>query len=285
VTVTLGAVSCSNAPADRPAPPANAAAPSRPLRVLLAEDNAVNRILAQRQLAQLGHQLDTVKDGQAAIEATLAGEYDLVLMDRHLPGIDGVEAARRIRAEEARRTPPRRTPIVAMTADAQPKNRDECLAAGMDEFVTKPIDLDRMRVTLAAFTPAPTAAADAPDGIDPATLGRLADQLGGDLSTIDEMISSFLTELPDRRLRLQLAIRHASPSHMIAAANSLQASSTTVGAVRLAGVCGDILDAARASDAPAANALLGALLDACDRTATRLEEMTRDPHRGLIRSR
>jgi len=117
---------------------------ARTLKVLLVEDNSVNRILAQRQMARLGHQLDIVTDGESAVRAVLDGDYDVVLMDRHLPDIDGVESARRIRAEELGRVPARRTPIIAVTADASPGHREECLAAGMDDYVAKPIRVDAL---------------------------------------------------------------------------------------------------------------------------------------------
>ncbi len=124
------------------------------LSVLVAEDNQINALLTQALLAKLGHRPTMVETGAAAVEAwraagTAQAPYDLVLMDLHMPGMDGMEAARRIRAEEAEG---RRTPIVALTANASPEDRDACLDAGMDGVLTKPLDAERLAAALGAAT-------------------------------------------------------------------------------------------------------------------------------------
>jgi CheY-like chemotaxis protein len=108
------------------AAPTIAVDPPAALRVLLAEDNEINRMLAQRQLGKLGHVLRTVEGGVAAVQAVCTGEVDVVLMDCHMPDIDGLEATRQIRAAEAHRGDGRRVPIIAVTADALPENRAAC---------------------------------------------------------------------------------------------------------------------------------------------------------------
>jgi signal transduction histidine kinase len=108
------------------------------LRVLVAEDNAVNRLIATKVLEQLGHRVEVVEDGFGAVERALDG-FDVVLMDVQMPGMDGLEAARRIRAIEAERGYAR-LPIVALTANAMKGDRELCLDAGMDEHLPKPID-------------------------------------------------------------------------------------------------------------------------------------------------
>lgn len=108
----------------------------RPLRVLLAEDNPVNQRVAQLMLSKLGHSVDTVGDGRAAVDAVSAGGYDIVLMDVQMPGMDGLEATRRIRAE----LEPQQQPyIIAMTANAMLESREACSAAGMEGYLSKPI--------------------------------------------------------------------------------------------------------------------------------------------------
>jgi CheY-like chemotaxis protein len=107
-----------------------------PLRILLAEDNAVNQKLALRLLSNMGYSADVAADGARAVAAVEAGEYDVVLMDVQMPELDGLEATRRIRA----RWPDRRLHIVAMTANAMAGDRDACLAAGMNDYISKPID-------------------------------------------------------------------------------------------------------------------------------------------------
>jgi signal transduction histidine kinase/DNA-binding response OmpR family regulator/streptogramin lyase len=108
-------------------------------RVLLAEDNPVNTMVAVTVLEAMGCDVDTVTNGADAVEAVRNGAYDLVLMDVHMPRMDGLEATRRIRALPG---PCARAPIVAMTADATAEDQDTCLAAGMDDFISKPINID-----------------------------------------------------------------------------------------------------------------------------------------------
>ena len=107
----------------------------RPLRILLAEDNAVNQKLALRLLSNLGYAAELAEDGLQAIEALARSDFDVVLMDVQMPELDGLEATRRIRA----RWPERPLRIVAMTANAMAGDRDACLAAGMNDYVSKPI--------------------------------------------------------------------------------------------------------------------------------------------------
>jgi CheY-like chemotaxis protein len=112
-----------------------------PLRILLAEDNLVNQKLAIRLLAQMGYRADLASNGVEAIEAIERHAYDLVLMDVQMPEMDGLEASRRI----VERWPEGRRPrIVAMTANATQGDREMCLAAGMDDYLTKPIRVERL---------------------------------------------------------------------------------------------------------------------------------------------
>ncbi len=109
----------------------------RPLRILLAEDHVINRRLACALLEKAGHEVVTAADGQAALDALASARFDLVLMDVNMPGVDGLEATRELRRREA--LAGGRTPVVAMTASAMKGDRERCLAAGMDDYVSKPI--------------------------------------------------------------------------------------------------------------------------------------------------
>jgi CheY-like chemotaxis protein len=112
-----------------------------PLRILLAEDNVVNQKLALRILQQMGYRADLASNGAEAIESVQRQSYDVVLMDVQMPEMDGLEASRQINARWQSSDRPR---IIAMTANAMQGDRDMCLAAGMDDYLTKPIRVERL---------------------------------------------------------------------------------------------------------------------------------------------
>jgi len=118
-------------------------------RVLLAEDNPVNQKVAVSLLQTLGCQVTVVADGRQAVAAAIDGTFDLVLMDCHMPEMDGLEATRRIRALPA---PAGAVPVVAITANVLGEHRQACAAAGMDDFVTKPINRETLRGVLQKWT-------------------------------------------------------------------------------------------------------------------------------------
>ncbi len=147
-TARAQARSDDGAPAATRAAP-TAAGPAEPgdrLRILLAEDNAVNQKLALRLLERMGHRADVVGDGQAVLDALEAADYDLVLMDVQMPELDGLEATRRLRA----RWPGRRIRVVGLTANAMAGDREACLAAGMDDYVSKPVRPETLGAAIAA---------------------------------------------------------------------------------------------------------------------------------------
>jgi CheY-like chemotaxis protein len=155
------------------APPASSAAPApaaplepheaapdagpspRRLRVLVAEDNEVNVRLSVALLTKLGHAATVVGDGQAAVDAHGSGAFDLILMDVQMPVMGGMEATRLIREAEARLpgAPAPHVPIIALTARAMKGDREECLAAGMDDYVTKPVRLSDLAAAVARQVP------------------------------------------------------------------------------------------------------------------------------------
>jgi CheY-like chemotaxis protein len=114
--------------------------------VLLVEDNPINAMLARTLLAREGCTVDHVGGGDEAIRALATGRYDLVLMDMRMPGLSGVEATRRLRAKGVV------TPVVALTANAFEDDRHACLAAGMNDFLVKPLSPDALRGMLARWT-------------------------------------------------------------------------------------------------------------------------------------
>jgi CheY-like chemotaxis protein len=145
----------SDVPASLQQPAAKAA---RPLHVLAAEDNAVNREVLAAMIDLAGHRVTFAEDGIAAVRAAQAQPFDLVLMDLHMPELDGIGATRAIRAMAG---PIASVPIVALTADVFPETRARCLDAGMDDFLTKPVGLPELAQLLSRHVAAAPATAPA----------------------------------------------------------------------------------------------------------------------------
>jgi CheY-like chemotaxis protein len=131
--------------------PRHASAPARSVQILVAEDNLVNQRVVLGLLAKLGHRADAVRNGLEAVKAVEAGAYDLVFMDCQMPELDGFEATRRIRRLSGACAS---VPIVALTANAMQGDRERCLEVGMNDHVTKPVDVGRLAAALQRYLPA-----------------------------------------------------------------------------------------------------------------------------------
>ena len=142
--------------------PPTATQPYRDSVVLLVEDNAVNRMVARAMIEELGCQIVDAETGADALMLVSRQRFDLILMDCQMPVIDGFEAARRIRAQEQNAGATRRMPIIALTANAIAGDRERCLAAGMDDYLTKPFSQRTLLAAIARWLPDP-------DGDDAAT--------------------------------------------------------------------------------------------------------------------
>jgi PAS domain S-box-containing protein len=218
-----------------PAEPEPAPARSA-LRILLAEDNAVNQKLAVRLLGKLGYEADVVANGLEAIEAVEGGDYDLVLMDVQMPHLDGLEATRRIRQSRPRGLPR----IVAMTANVLQEDREACVAAGMDDYLPKPIRaaqlaeaLERGRPDTEKGGPVETGELEeAPSPIDDRVLRELRAQLG-DEAFVKDLIETFLRDAP----QLIAAMGDGQPEEVRRAAHTLKANARTLGAGELGRLC------------------------------------------------
>ena len=121
---------------------------SRKLNILLAEDNQINAVLATALIKRAGHHVHVAVNGEEAVEALKAGDYDMIFMDMHMPEMDGLEAARQIRAFDDEKA---QTPIVALTANAMATDRQKCLGAGMDDFLSKPFDPEDFHAMLEKY--------------------------------------------------------------------------------------------------------------------------------------
>jgi CheY-like chemotaxis protein len=120
----------------------------RVFRILLAEDVKLNQMLTQRLLSRSGYQIDVVDNGQQAVDAVLRNDYNVILMDVQMPEVDGIEATRLIRALPSDKS---MVPIIALTAQAEGNTQDELIAAGMDDYISKPINFDILFSKLSAL--------------------------------------------------------------------------------------------------------------------------------------
>jgi two-component system, sensor histidine kinase and response regulator len=212
------------------------------LKILIAEDNAVNRQLAVRMLERQSHTLTAVETGEAALAALAQQIYDLVLMDVQMPEMDGFKATAAIRAQE--RVHGGHIPIIAMTAHAMPGDQERCLAVGMDGYVTKPIQMQELLDTIeTVLTPAAEAIIQppgAPQADVPYDRAALLATVEGDVELLEELVRLFLMDYPHRTAELQEAldakdtIRLARVAHTLkGAVGSLAAHAACAAAQRL----------------------------------------------------
>ncbi len=232
-----------------------------PLRILVAEDNAVNQKVALSLLGRIGYRADVVANGQEAIDALLRQPYDVVLMDGQMPEMDGVEATRLIR----RQLPPGQQPrIIAMTADALQGDRERYLAAGMDDYISKPVRFeDLVRVLTqelhrqaapeanplqpaGAAAPAAAAAASV-ERLNHAVLDEFRDLMGDEGGQmVAGLISLYLKDAPLLIQDMLQAAECGNQDDLHRAAHTLKGNSSQVGAARLSGLCFDLEQAAKA---------------------------------------
>jgi CheY-like chemotaxis protein len=212
-----------------------------PLRILLAEDNVVNQKVAIRLLGQMGYRADVAANGLEAIEAVERQTYDVVLMDVQMPELDGFEASREIN----RRWPGKRPRIVAMTANAMEGDRELCVAAGMDDYVAKPIRVEELVAALGRCQPRGSAdarrdaapnvgvtTASAAGVIDRAVIERLTATMGRAFAA--ELIDTFIDDARQLVAALRKALTATDRDAFRRAAHSLKSTSESLGAFGLA---------------------------------------------------
>ncbi|MBW8877746.1 MAG: response regulator [Acidobacteria bacterium] len=248
-----------------------------PLRILLAEDNSVNLRVGLLMLERMGYLADVAGNGIEVLEALRRQPYDLILMDVQMPGMDGLEATKRIRAEFPRDWQPR---IVAMTANVLREQREACLVAGMDDFVQKPVGFADLRAALERCggrePDAAEPAAPLPDGaspLDPAyldSLRRLGELTGRPL--VQEIVARYLAETPRRLERLRDALLRADAEALTFVAHSLKGSSAQIGAVRVAALSDELEQKGKDADLGDAANLLAELERELERTVPLLEQ-------------
>ncbi|MEU6803893.1 hybrid sensor histidine kinase/response regulator [Streptomyces neyagawaensis] len=222
-----------------PVRPARTTRPVRPVRVLVVEDDDVSSQVARLVLQKAGHQVDVVDDGERAVRAVLRKQYDLVLMDCQLPGLDGLAATAEIRRRQAGSG---RVPIIAMTAAAMPDDRVRCIEAGMDDHLTKPVDWTQVLARIAVWVAAKPPNESAP----PTTSSTPAELDGLPAEDIAAIADAFAASTPDILDRLRRTLEAGDFDAARLLAHRLKGSCATVGAGRAAELCQNIEAAAAA---------------------------------------
>ncbi|MDQ1103484.1 PAS domain-containing hybrid sensor histidine kinase/response regulator [Nocardioides zeae] len=267
--------------------PAAASDAARGKLVLVVEDNPVNQVVARGLLSSMGYDVDTADDGAEAVELTEVTAYDAVLMDLQMPRLDGYAATRAIREREAA-TGTRRTPVLAMTAAAIAGEREKCLAAGMDDFITKPVAPATLAAALARWTgstdgdgegggtvqetSAPDDVPDPADGnLDIERLELLRELSPEDTAYLDRVIGGFLGRRADALDRIRAAVDDDDPARLAAEAHGVKGSALNIGLPVVGGLAGDLEHLGRAGGTAGADDLL-----------LRFEAALQDAEEGLL---
>ncbi|HEX3623329.1 MAG TPA: response regulator [Acidimicrobiales bacterium] len=205
-------------------------------RILVVEDNTTNQMVATGLLAKLGYQPEVVCDGRQAVDAVRRNRYVAVLMDCNMPVMDGYEATRVIRAEEADGP---HVPIIAMTAGAMVGDRDRCLSVGMDDYVPKPVKLGDLERALSPWSAA-AAGGSAPGEIDGDQLHTLWALDGGDGNFLSSLIDSFVASSAEALPAMAAAVEAGDIVRLAKEAHRFKGEAATLGATGLADLCREL---------------------------------------------
>jgi CheY-like chemotaxis protein/HPt (histidine-containing phosphotransfer) domain-containing protein len=207
-------------------------------RILLVEDNPVNQELALHMLEHLGCRASVARHGREALAALDGEAFDAVLMDCQMPEMDGYEATAAIRIREAAQGPEtRRTPIIALTAGAVEGDRDKCLAAGMDDYLSKPFSLEQLERTLRRWLPSVPSIEPGEPHVDPKVIESMLVLGGGGRDLLCRLIDLFLQDAPQRVLAIQEALERGDAQAVARAAHAFKSASANLGASALAQLC------------------------------------------------
>ena len=216
----------------------------RGARILLAEDNPLNQQVASELLRDAGFAVDIADDGRIACDMALAAcnagqPYDVIVMDMQMPGMDGLEATRRIRASPLGAA----VPIVAMTANAMLGDKERCLEAGMDGYISKPIMVDQMMAELNRVLAVQAHESDSLPDLD---LPEALERCGGDKPLFLELAKVFLADCPRRLTELESALQQGDAKRLMAAAHHISGSTGSLSAKAVHHVCQQLVEAGKA---------------------------------------
>jgi CheY-like chemotaxis protein/HPt (histidine-containing phosphotransfer) domain-containing protein len=249
------------------------------VRILVAEDNPVNQKVAARMLENLGYPLDVVEHGLEALEALSSTDYGAILMDVQMPEMNGYEATAEIRRREEAHGVGRRTPIIAMTANAMEGDREKALEAGMDDYVPKPVKREDLAAVLERWIGAVDAATtgsgdfagptETEDPVDHAVIENLR-ELGGS-EMISELAEMFLDDARSDLRTLHEAVEESDARSVERVAHTLGGSSGNMGATRMAVICAELQNVGTSGDLGHAAELLYRLEEEFGRVHQALE--------------
>ncbi|TVP60958.1 MAG: response regulator [Nodularia sp. (in: Bacteria)] len=231
------------------------------LRILLAEDTVVNQKVALLMLQHIGYRADVAANGLEVLKALQLSSYDVVLMDVQMPEMDGLEASQRICQEYRASSRPH---IIAMTANAMQGDREVCLAAGMDDYISKPVRIGELALALSKcqprnsyeFTSATTTFAHipteepilTPNIIDTKILSSLRDMMSGDETEFKQLLNCYLAEAPKCIQNIKASHANKDIQALWKTAHTLKSSSASVGAINLAQICKHLEAKGRSGD-------------------------------------
>ncbi|NBC29228.1 MAG: response regulator [Spirochaetes bacterium] len=246
-------------------------------RILLVEDNHINQLVAQKILAKAGLSADVTDSGEKALEKLSTESYELVLMDVRLPGIDGIETSRRIRSQESR-VLNHSVPIIALTAYASDEDQATCITAGMDDYLSKPLDIDafldlvRRYVKSEGSGPGESPPDTRTTGYPLFDSDQLLDQLGGDAQLAQTAVSTFLGLWDRKHNRLVAAAEKDDLHEAHSLAHSLAGAAGNVTAVALQSVLREVESAAGNGNSRQVSELLAQLDDLAAQTREALTQ-------------
>jgi CheY-like chemotaxis protein/HPt (histidine-containing phosphotransfer) domain-containing protein len=243
-------------------------------RILLVEDSPLNQQITLKQLEALGYCADLAGNGVEALAALERASYPIVLMDCQMPEMDGYETTWQIRNREKEQAQGTRSKIyiITLTANTKPEDRERCLSSGMDDYVSKPVQLVELEVALQRAGVDPSRAQAPVDVIDPIIMASLRQlRKGNQPDPVSELISLFLRDAPPQILAINQAILERNMSATLGAASSLKGNAANLGARRLASLCAELEEQARAGTLEEAAPILERAKDEFTRVQFALE--------------